>query len=100
MSQGFVCLMIHLPLFALSFTHFNLWCKFHFDINVSPRATSNDVGGHAVVGASVLLAHAGEHEHVALEDRRVSGKNGIILPPPVDLRRRVSAGIALELNPL
>ena len=48
----------------------------------------------------MLLAHAGEHEHVALEDRRVSGKNGIILPPPVDLRRRVSAGIALELNPL
>ena len=81
-------------------THLDLWREFHFDVDVPPRAASHDVCGHAVVSASVLLAHAVEHEHVALIHRRVGRENGVVLPPPVDLGRRIPARIALQLNPL
>ena len=48
----------------------------------------------------MLLAHAGEDEHVALENRRVGGENGVVLPPPVNRRRRVPARVAPQFNPL
>ena len=80
--------------------HLDLRREFHFDVDVPPRAATHDVGGHAVVRASVLLEHAGEHEHVALEYRGVGREDGVVLPPPVDHGLRVPARVALQLNPL
>ena len=72
--------------------------ELNLDVDVSTRADADDVRRDAEVRAAVFLLHGREGQDVALEDGLVVGHGRVVLPTPVNFRRRISGRVAPELD--
>jgi hypothetical protein len=52
--------------------------KLDFDVNVATRADTDDVGGDAVVGATMVFVDERKVQHVALVHRPVGKKKHVL----------------------